>query len=240
MFYHSDRDPAVAQVSLLRRVVLSGVHRPDDDDLLQAWGGGGRWPQLLHQGMEGVRVDGLLLVGFEGHLVGGGDIVVNGLRLETLDDGVSGGASGGISVSGSDLCGWCSGFGVGGVRFRVGWLYFGDRHQTFVFLGEFALDEGHRMTGGQEDDSSGPLLVLPHFISVSLLLVFDHVFHAGKPVSTQQALHAGIPLWVKSSHVFLQFGRRHKTCITVWLFTFVRSLSCVFSCVSDERGGDRE
>ena len=65
------------------------VHRPDDDDLLQTLGRGGRWPQLLHQGVEGVRVDGLLLVAIEGHLVGGGDGQVDGLRLQALDDGGS-------------------------------------------------------------------------------------------------------------------------------------------------------
>lgn len=77
--------------SLLGRVVFSSVHRPDDDDLLQALGGGGRRSQLLHQSVERVRVDGLLLVGVEGHLVGGGDGGVSGLRLEALDDGGCGG-----------------------------------------------------------------------------------------------------------------------------------------------------
>lgn len=42
------------RASLRRRVVLAVVHRPDDDDLLEALGGRGRWPQLLHQSMEGV------------------------------------------------------------------------------------------------------------------------------------------------------------------------------------------
>lgn len=205
--------------SLLRRVVVSVVHRPDDDDLLQALRGGGlrvvhvvrvlrdddllgaarggwRRPQLLHQGVEGVRVDGLLLVGFEGHLVRGVDGRVSGLRLEVLD-GLGGGSGGGGG------CGWRRGFGVRGGGLRVGWLAFGDGRQSFVFLGEFALDEGHRMTGSQEDHCSGSLLVLPHFVSVSLLLVFDHVLHAGEPVSTQQTLHSVVPLWVKSSHVLL-------------------------------------
>lgn len=224
-------------LSLLRSVVV-GVHRPDDDDLLQAGGGGRRRPQLLHQSVEGVRVDGLLLVGFEGDLVGGADRRMGGLRLQVLDDGGAGGSVGGVGVRG--VGGRGHGFGVGRGWFWVGWLAFRDGGQTFVFLGEFTLDEGHGMTGGQEDYSSGSLLVLSHFISVSFLLVFDHVLHAGEPVSTQQALHTGVPLWVKSSHVFLQFGRRHKTCVTFWLRTFVRSLTCVFSCVSDERGGDGE
>lgn len=142
--------------SLLRGVVFGGVHCPDDDDLLQALGRGGWRPQLLHQSVEGVRVDCLLLVGFEGHLVGGGDSGVNRLRLEALNDGggcCSGSVSGG-DVSGDGVCRWRSGFGVGGGWFRVGRLAFGDGDQTFVFLGEFALNEGHRMTGGQEDDCS--------------------------------------------------------------------------------------
>ncbi len=31
--------------------------------------------------------------------------------------------------------------------------------------------------------------------------------------------------WVKSPHVFLQFWRRHKTWVTLWLWTFVRRLA---------------
>lgn len=50
----STRDAGVARASLLRGVVFGVVHRPDDDDLLQPLGGGGRRPQLLHQSMEGV------------------------------------------------------------------------------------------------------------------------------------------------------------------------------------------
>lgn len=42
------------RASLRRRVVLAVVHRPDDDDLLEALGGRGRRPQLLHQSVEGV------------------------------------------------------------------------------------------------------------------------------------------------------------------------------------------
>lgn len=209
--FHPERDTSVA--SLLRRVVFGVVHRPDDDDLLQALGGGRRRPQLLHQSVEGVRVDGLLLVGFEGHLVGGIDGGVSGLCLEVLDDG----CRGSIVSGGGGGCGWRCGFGVGGGWLRVGRLAFGDGSHTFVFLGEFALDKGHRMTGSQEDYCSGSLLVLPHFVSVSLLLVFDHVLHAGEPVSTQQTLHTVVPVWVKSSHVFLQFGGRHKTRVTLWL-----------------------
>lgn len=141
--------------SLLRSVVFTVVHRPDDDDLLQALGGGGRRPQLLHQSVEGVRVDGLLLVGLEGHLVTAGDGGVRRLRLEALHDGgggVGGGAASSGDVSGDDVGGRRGGFGVGSGRFGVGRLAFGDGDQTFVFLGEFALDEGHRMTGGQEHD----------------------------------------------------------------------------------------
>lgn len=132
--------------------MLGVVHRPDDDDLLQALGGGRRRPQLLHQSVEGVRVDGLLLVGLEGHLVGGGggDGGLSGLRLEVLHD-CGGGGSGVVSGGG---CRWRCGFGVGGGWFRVGWLAFRDGSHTFVFLGEFALDERHRMTGGQEDHCS--------------------------------------------------------------------------------------
>lgn len=206
-------DTSVARPSLLRRVVFGVVHRPDDDDLLQALGGGGRRPQLLHQSVEGVRVDGLLLVGFEGHLVGGIDRGVSGLSLEVLDDV----CLGSIVSGGGGVRRWRCGFGVWGGRFGVGRLTFGDGNHAFVFLGQFALDKGHRMTGSQEDYCSGSLLVLPHFVSVSLLLVFDHVFHAGKSVSTQQTLHTVVPVWVKSSHVLLQFGRRHKTRVTLWL-----------------------
>lgn len=135
-------------VLLLRRVVLSSVHCPDDDDLLQALGRGRRGPQLLHQSVEGVRVDGLLLVGVEGHLVCGGDGLVGGLRLEALDDGGAGGG-GGVGVRGRTR-----GFGVGGGRLGVGRLALWDGPQTFVLLGEFALDEGHGVAGGQEDDCS--------------------------------------------------------------------------------------
>lgn len=100
------------------------VHRPDDDDLLQALGRGGlrnavdvvlvlghdlgvlgwggRRSQLLHQSVEGVRVDGLLLVGvgvgFKGHLVGGAHRGLRGL----LDDAVSGGS---VGISTSVSCG---------------------------------------------------------------------------------------------------------------------------------------
>lgn len=126
--------------------IIDIVHCPDDDDLLQALGGGGRRPQLLDQSVQRVRVDGLLLVGFEGHLVGGGDGGVSGLGLEVLHDGF-----GGSSVRGGGGCGRRCGFGVGGGWFGVGWLAFGDGSHPFVFLGELALDEGHRMTGSQED-----------------------------------------------------------------------------------------
>lgn len=129
------------------------IHRPDDDDLLEALGRRGWRPQLLHQSVEGVRVDGLLLVRFEGHLVGGINRGVSGLRLEVLDDGWRGGASVSVGGGGSG-CGRRCGFGVGGGGFGVGWLAFGDGSCIFVFLGEFALDEGHRMTGSQEDDCS--------------------------------------------------------------------------------------
>ncbi|CAG5986468.1 unnamed protein product [Menidia menidia] len=40
---------------------VPGVHGPDDDDLLQALRGRGLRPQLLHQGVQRVRVDGLML-----------------------------------------------------------------------------------------------------------------------------------------------------------------------------------
>lgn len=188
------------------------VHRPDDDDLLQALGGGGRRPQLLHQSVEGVRVDGLLLVGFEGHLVGGIDRRVGGLGLEVLDDV----CLGVVSVGGGG-CRRRRGFGVRGGWFRVGRLTFRDGNHAFVFLSQFALDKGNRMAGSQEDHCSGSLLVLPHLVSVSLLLVFDHVFHTGEPVSTQQTLHTVVPVWVKSSHMFLQLGRCHKTGVALWL-----------------------
>lgn len=123
--------------------MLAVVHRPDDDDLLQALGGRGRRPQLLHQSVEGVRVDGLLLVGFEGHLFGGG---VDG-RGGALDGGFD-------DFSGVAVCGGRCGFGVGGGRLGVGGLAFGDGSHTFVFLREFALDKRHGMTGRQEDDCS--------------------------------------------------------------------------------------
>lgn len=106
--------------------------------------------------MEGVRVDGLLLVGLEGHLVGGADGGVSGLPLEVLDQGLGVGSVGSsirVGVSGAG-CRRCRGFGVGGGGFRVGWLSFGDGSHSFVFLREFALDKSHGMTGGQEDDCS--------------------------------------------------------------------------------------
>lgn len=131
--------------SLLRRIVLT-VHRPDDDDLLQAGGGGRRGPQLLHQRVEGVRVDGLLLVGLKAHLLRGVDGDVGGLHLEVLDDGRSRGVGGRCGVGGHGAC-RCS-FGDG--RLREGWL-----SALFAVLGEFALHKRHRMTGGQEDHCSG-------------------------------------------------------------------------------------
>lgn len=114
--------------------------------------------------MQRVRVDGLLLIGVEGHLLCGGERGVRGLRLEVLDDGggvrdaVSGHAGGGCSrVSGGDVGGsrgGVGGFGVGSGRFRVGRLALGDGAQTFALLGELALDEGHGMAGGQQDHCS--------------------------------------------------------------------------------------
>ena len=55
--------------------------------------------------------------------------------------------------------------------------------------------------GGTSLTSSGSLLVLPHLVGVSLLLVFDHVLHAGKSVSTQKTLHAAAPLWKTHKHI---------------------------------------
>lgn len=133
--------------SLLRGVVLSRVHRPDDDDLLQTRGGRGRRAQLLHQSVQGVRVDGLLLVGLERHLFCGGERMVGGLRLKVV--GGVGGRVGGVVGDGFRRR---RGFRVGGGGFGVGRLAFGDGDQTFVFLGELALDKRHGMTGSQEDD----------------------------------------------------------------------------------------
>lgn len=100
--------------------------------------------------MEGVRVDGLLLVGFKRHLVTSIDGGVGGLRLEFLDDRRRGGhgVRGCRGVRGGRRCG----FGVRGGRFRVGRLR--DGSHVFVLLGQFTLDKCHGMTGSQEDDWS--------------------------------------------------------------------------------------
>lgn len=112
-----------AGASLLRRVVFGVVHCPDDDDLLQAVGRRRRRPQLLHQGVKRVRVDGLLLVGLKGHLLAGVDRRVNGLRLEVLDfSRSSGGDVDCIAGGRRQRCG----FGVGGGGLRVEGLTFGD------------------------------------------------------------------------------------------------------------------
>lgn len=135
--------------SLLRGGALGGVHCPDDDDLLQAGGRRRRRSQLLHQSVQRVRVDGLLLVGFEGHGVGGGQREVGGLRFELLHDGGVDGLLGGGCVI---VDGRSRGFGVGGRRFRVGWPAFGDGSQNFVLLRDFTVNEGHGVAGGQEHD----------------------------------------------------------------------------------------
>lgn len=158
--------------SLRRGDALGGVHRPDDDYLLQAGGGRPRGSQLLHQSVQRVRVDGLLLVGFKGHRVGCGEGEAGGLRFELLDDGgVSGGGLGGVGRR-------RQGFGVRGGRFRVQRLAFMDGNQTFVLLRDFILNEGHGVAGSKEDNcrrtqrskvTRSPKTSLKHIIQTSLL-----------------------------------------------------------------------